>query len=160
MNVAGVSPAWLNIALAGIGAGSFDVLAASVINQVGPQVVLKAIASGLIGKAAFAGGHTTVFAGLLLQWGMSIGIAAIFLMTTARLSLSPAQALGAGALYGLPVYLVMTFVVVPLSNAPSKPNLSPRGVAADLTAMVLFGVIVAMAPFVIANVRRLASFSG
>ena len=40
---------------AGLLAGLLDVGMAALINQVSPVVVLKAIAAGLLGKAAFAG---------------------------------------------------------------------------------------------------------
>ena len=153
---ASTTPIWLSIMVAGIAAGSVDVMAAAMINHVGPGIVLQAIASGLWGKASFTGGSTTMVAGLILQWAMSMIIAAVFLIAVKRLSWLVRQPLVAGMVYGVGVYLVMTYVVVPLSRARSKPDVSIGHIAADLVAMMVFGVIVAMTPSAIAAVRQAA----
>jgi hypothetical protein len=62
----------------GLIAGTIDIGAASLINTISPLVILQAIASGLLGRAAFQGGAGVMVLGLLLQWGMSILIAAFF----------------------------------------------------------------------------------
>ncbi len=49
-----------------------------------------------------------------------------------------------GALYGVGVYLVMTFVVVPLSAANPHHLPSLKSVALNLVAMILFGLILAL----------------
>ncbi len=136
MNPVSISPRWPDIVVAGVTAGSVDVLAAALINHVGPGIVLQAIASGLLGKSAFAGGARTIAAGMLLQWAMSITIAAIFLIAAAQVPSITRWRIAAGLLYGVGVYVVMTFVVVPLSRARSKPDVSVHGITADLLAMM------------------------
>ena len=49
------------------------------------QTQLQAIASGLLGKASFTGGLNTALFGLVLQWAMSLIIAAIFVLAADRL---------------------------------------------------------------------------
>ena len=65
-------------------AGTLDIGAASVISGYNPLVILKYIAGGVLGKSALAGGPSVAILGLLLQWGMSFIIAAIFVLATRR----------------------------------------------------------------------------
>jgi uncharacterized membrane protein YagU involved in acid resistance len=130
---------------AGLIAGTVDIAAASLINTVNPLTILLAIASGLLGKAAFHGGGGTMVLGLVLQWGMSIIIAGIFALAAARIPALARRWVLNGALYGVVVFIVMNFVVVPLSVAPLKPGwaLSAESVVKNLLAMLVFGWLVA-----------------
>ena len=47
---------WLAVLYGGFVAGSLDVLAAALINRINPLIILRAIASGLLGREAFQGG--------------------------------------------------------------------------------------------------------
>jgi hypothetical protein len=72
-------------AIGGLIAGTIDIGAAALINQVDPVVVMHAIARGLIGKAAMTGGAATAVLGLVLQWLMSILIALIYALAALKL---------------------------------------------------------------------------
>ena len=111
----------------GLIAGTLDIFVASAINHVGPGVILQAIASGLLGKASFheAG---TVLLGLGLQWTMSLIIAAIYGLASLRLPALARQPVRFGFLFGVGVFIVMNFVVVPLSAAYPKPQPSVSGI--------------------------------
>jgi hypothetical protein len=50
-----------------------------------------------------------------------------------------------GLAYGVGVFVVMTYVVVPLSAAPSRPPPGISKITKDLLAMIGFGLIVAFA---------------
>jgi uncharacterized membrane protein YagU involved in acid resistance len=132
---------------AGLVAGTVDIAAASLINTANPLVILLAIASGLLGKAAFHSGSGVMLLGLVLQWVMSIIIAGVFMLAAARIPALARRWVLNGALYGVVVFIVMNFVVVPLSVAPIKPGwaLSAMSVAKNLVAMLVFGWIVAYA---------------
>jgi uncharacterized membrane protein YagU involved in acid resistance len=135
----------------GLIAGTIDIGAASLIYWLSPLSILRGIASGLIGKAAFNGGVATALLGLLLQWAMSILIAAIYLAVTAvRTSMRTRWRL-MGACAGVVIFLVMNYLVVPLSAAPFKPHFSIEGLlsafrpydfVASLLAMIVFGLII------------------
>lgn len=140
------------LVLAGLIAGTLDIGAACLINRLGPLVILQAIASGLIGKASFAGGVHTALLGLLLQWAMAILIAALYLLATTRLPTLRTHWRLTGLIAGVTTFLVMNYVVVPLSAAPFRPLLSLHGLltaftpyefVANLIAMMLFGLIIA-----------------
>lgn len=131
------------IVYGGLVAGTVDIGMAAWINWASPEVILYAIASGALGAAAFSGGLSTALQGLGLQWGMSLLIAAIYVFGVRRIRLFQRSWIPGGLLYGAAVYVVMTFVVVPLSAAPFQPNLSPVSIIENLLAMFLFGLIVA-----------------
>lgn len=129
-------------AAAGAIAGSVDIVAASLINRVSPVIVLDAIASGVLGPSAFHNGPGPAAAGLALQFAMSTIIAMIFVIASRHLRILGLHPYVAGGLYGFPVYVVMTWIVVPLSKA--RPHL-PQSLASalpDLGAMILFGLII------------------
>ena len=133
------------ILLGGFVAGTIDIGSACLINGLSPIVILHAIASGALGKASYAGGLGTAGLGLLLQWAMSLIIAAIFVFAARLLPLLSRFWLASGLAYGVAVFVVMSFVVVPLSNAYPKPHGMPplANIVENLLAMLLFGLIVA-----------------
>lgn len=130
------------IVFGGLSAGTIDVGSACVINRLSPAVILHAIASGLLGAAAFRGGLSTALAGLALQWLMSLLIAAVFVAAAVRLDWVTRRWMAAGVAYGAVIYLVMNFAVVPLSAAPFHPHFTAGKVLENLLAMILFGLIV------------------
>jgi uncharacterized membrane protein YagU involved in acid resistance len=146
---------------AGLVAGTVDIAAASIINTANPLMILLAIASGLLGKAAFHGGSGVMLLGLVLQWVMSMIIAGIFTLAAARIPALARRWVLNGALYGVAVFIVMNFVVVPLSVAPLKPGwaLSAMSVVKNLLAMLVFGWVVVYAAnrFLGAGVRTARS---
>jgi hypothetical protein len=126
---------------AGLVAGTIDIGAACTINQVGPVPILRFIASGLLGTP-LAHEPWVYCLGMALQWLMSIIIAAIFVSAAARIPLLLRRWVAAGIAYGVVVYFVMTFVVVPLSRAKSG-HVTWTSFAENLLAMIVFGLIVA-----------------
>jgi hypothetical protein len=89
-----------------------------------PAGVWQSVAAGLLGKeTAYAGGNATAILGLALHFGIAILMALVYVRASRRLPLLVARPLLMGALYGAALYLVMNFVVVPLSaigfHAPS-----------------------------------------
>jgi hypothetical protein len=126
---------------AGLVAGTIDIGAACTINQVGPVPILRFIASGLLGTP-LAHEPWVYCLGMVLQWLMSIIIAAIFVSAAAKVPALLRRWVAAGIAYGVVVYFVMTFVVVPLSRAKSG-HVSWTSFAENLLAMIVFGLIVA-----------------
>jgi uncharacterized membrane protein YagU involved in acid resistance len=131
------------ILLGGFIAGTIDIGAAALINAVSVPVILKAIASGILGKASFKQGIDAESLGVLLQWAMSILIAAIFVVTASRVTILKRQWLAAGLAYGVVVFFVMNYAVVPLSAIGRVPHFTASRFMENLLAMLLFGVIIA-----------------
>jgi uncharacterized membrane protein YagU involved in acid resistance len=135
--------ALLAILLGGLIAGTIDIGAACLITHSKPETILHNIAGGLLGRGVFAEGMRSAVIGLVLQWVMSLIIAAVFVVAAGRLPALRRQWLGAGLAYGVVIFVVMNFVVVPLSAYHLVPSFTPLTLAENLAAMLLFGVIVA-----------------
>ena len=135
----------LAVLAGGMIAGSVDIGAACLINHVGPALILKVIASGLLGGAALHGGEGVIVIGLVLQEVMSLAIAAVFVVGAGLLRWPTSRWIVAGLAYGPVVFLMMNLVVVPLSAAVVKhaPRPSPAAILENLLAMLVFGLIVA-----------------
>jgi hypothetical protein len=132
------------ILLGGLIAGTIDIFAAALINHINLVVILHSIASGLLGKNAFYGGWTSAAIGLVLQWAMGLIIAAIYVFASRSIPALARHWLWGGLAYGVGIYFVMNFVVVPLSAAPFKHHpLVMMKATEDMLAMLLFGLIVA-----------------
>jgi uncharacterized membrane protein YagU involved in acid resistance len=129
--------------LGGILAGTVDIGSACLINGASPAVILRAIASGLMGKSASAGGLPIAGLGLVLQWAMSILIAAIFVAASRLLPVLRRRWIESGLAYGVVVFFVMNYVVLPLSAIGHAPRFRLAHFSEDMVAMLLFGLIVA-----------------
>jgi len=135
----------LAIAVGGLVAGTLDIFVAALINTVPPGTILQAIASGVLGKASYQGGLGSMALGLALQWLMSLIIAKIYILAGVQLPTLFRRPVVMGALYGVGVFVVMNFVVLPLSAAWPKPHHpSVEAIVLNLAAMLLFGWIVAI----------------
>ena len=143
------NPALSAILWGGLVAGSIDIGAASLINWINPFIILQAIASGLLGKQSFADGLWAAILGLILQWGMGLLIAAIYVIAARRLEWMTRIWVKGGFAYGVVIYAVMNYIVVPLSAARPGWNFTikvrlPQN-AEDMVAMIVFGLIIAFA---------------
>lgn len=145
-------PALKAIVFAGFFAGTIDIGAAALINWLNPVIILHAIASGLLGKASYFDGIRSALLGLLLQWGMSLLIAAVYVVAARRLRWLTANWPSGGLAYGTVIFAVMNYLVVPLSAAWPRHPFTLHGIMSrfppdkfiyNLLAMLLFGLIVA-----------------
>lgn len=127
----------------GLIAGTIDIGAACLINKLNPVVILQAIASGVLGRDSFRMGLLSAVLGLVLQWAMSVLIAAIFVGAGRRLTILKRRWIGAGLVYGVVVFFTMNYVVVPLSAAKFTAPLTVTGFLENMSAMLLFGLIIA-----------------
>lgn len=125
-------------------AGTVDISAAALINMIDPRVILRFIAGGVLGKAALQGGAAVAWLGLFLQWGMSLVIAAIFVLAALRLRWLAARTVLAGLAYGVVVFVVMNYVVMPLSAWHRINHFTPASLAWNLLAMLVYGLIIAI----------------
>lgn len=131
-------------------AGLLDLLAAFAISwpRVPPIRVLQYIASGALGPAAFRGGLATALAGLLLHFTIAVAAAGVYVQLARWWPPLRDRPWRWGPLYGIVVYAVMTFVVLPLSRAVTQaPTLS------SVTRMVLIHMVCVGLPIALAARR-------
>jgi hypothetical protein len=86
-----------------------------------PAGVLQSIAAGLLGNEAYAGGAATAALGLALHFFIAFVMALVYVGASRRLPILAARPVLMGAVYGVALYLVMNFVVVPLSAIGFRP---------------------------------------
>jgi len=130
------------ILLGGFIAGTIDIAAAALINMISPIIILRFIAGGLLGKSALSGGTGVALLGLGLQWAMSLIIAAIYVLASRWLPILRRRWIAGGLAYGLVIFFVMNYVVLPLSAWARWPGFTVAKFAENLVAMLLFGLIV------------------
>ncbi|MDP3759255.1 MAG: hypothetical protein Q8R01_01905 [Ramlibacter sp.] len=112
----------------GLAAGVLDIVYAFALAAARggtPMRVLHSVASGLLGAPAYKGGVLTAALGLALHLGITFAAAAVYFAVARRSPLVQRHYLAAGSLFGVLVYLVMNFVVLPLSAVPFKVGYTP-----------------------------------
>ena len=82
---------------------------------------LQFVASGAMGDAAFTGGLATALLGLVLDFIMITVMAGVFIFSVDRIPLLRRNVILGSILYGFGVFIVMNFIVLPLSAAPALP---------------------------------------
>ena len=119
------------ILVGGLIAGVLDITDAFVfhgLRGVAPVRILQAIASGLLGRDAFAGGTATAALGLGLHFVIALGAATVYGVGSRRLSVLVERPWLTGPMFGLAVYAVMQYVVLPLSRFRPGPPPPPGSV--------------------------------
>jgi hypothetical protein len=98
--------------------GVLDLLDALIffgLRGAAPLTICQSIAAGLLGRAAFQGGAATAALGVALHFFIATCVVVAFYLASLRLPVLVRQAVIAGLLYGLAVYVVMNYIVIPLS---------------------------------------------
>ena len=139
----------LTILLATAVAGTLDITDAcvywAITKGVPPERIFQSIASGLLGKAAYKGGAPTAALGLALHFGIMAAMVAIYALASLRLPILTKRPVVMGLGYGLATYLVMNYVVLPLSRAgPRGSFVLPNFINGLMAHLVLVGLTVAM----------------
>jgi uncharacterized membrane protein YagU involved in acid resistance len=88
------------------------------IQGVSPMTILHSIASGWYGPAAYDGGVSMAAVGALLHFGIALAMAGAFVAMTRKFPVLIASPIGAGVSYGITLFILMNFIVVPLSASP------------------------------------------
>lgn len=130
----------------GLSAGFLDITVAFV-RWGKPFRILQGIASGLIGPQAFQGGWGTAALGIALHFFIALSAAAVYYGASGKLQFLRQRAVIWGLLYGIAVYMFMSWVVVPLSAFPKNhAPFSGIGLALSLlTHMFCVGLPIALA---------------
>ena len=110
--------------LGGFVAGTLDISYACIYNYIRrgtrPAAVFQSVASGVFGREAFTSGARMVVLGGVFHFLIAIIAAVIYYLASRRLRFLIKQAVLCGVIYGVCVYLVMNFVVLPMSAIPFK----------------------------------------
>ncbi len=116
------------VLLGGLVAGSFDITYACTFwylkRGVLPSRVFQSVAAGLLGDASFTGGWRTAALGLALHYFIATSMAVTYYLFARRWSDLWEKPFVYGPMYGVLLYGIMNYIVVPLSAAnPGSRNL-------------------------------------
>jgi len=138
----------LGILFGGLTAGVMDITAAiltwKIKASVPPIRVLQSVASGWMGKDAFAGGTKTAVLGLGFHFLIAFTGATIFYLASRKIGFLLGSAWAAGVLYGVLVYGFMYWVVMPLSNVKRGAFSWEVEITAVITHIVCVGLPIAL----------------
>ena len=136
------------VALCVLVAGTLDISDALLFYRIRgtpPQVLLQAIASGLLGPSAFHGGAPIALLGLAIHYFITFVWATLFVVSSFKFPVLRRYAIVAGTLYGLLIYAVMNYAVLPLSREVGHPVFSiPVLVNAVFAPILCMGLPIAM----------------
>ena len=139
---------WKPIVLAALIAGALDLLYASIhigsYYQMKPMQIFQSIARGVLGPAAMKGGWGTAGLGVALEFTLTLIMAAIYIISAARMTDLRKYWWLLGPCYGIVVMVVMYTVVLPLSAVHGSGALpdGPRGPDGKITDhQMLYGTM-------------------
>ena len=110
------SVAFRTIVIAGLVVGVLDISSAFVIwwaRGVGARRGLQGIAAGLLGSHAVDGGLLTAGLGLALHFFVAFVVVTVFYLASRKLRFLTMHPVVSGVLYGIAVYIVMYWFVLP-----------------------------------------------
>lgn len=109
----------------GLVAGTLDITENIIFNQfrgVTVKMIFQYIASGLIGMKSFSLGGESVALGVAIHYAIAMTWTVIFYLLSRKLLFLTRQAAIGGIVYGGIVYVIMNFVVLPLTAVPHAPR--------------------------------------
>ena len=133
----------------GLVAGTLDITYACVFWGVKAGVpvrrIFQSVAAGLLGKASFEGGAATAALGLGLHYFIACSMAVAYYLVARRVAPLRERPVPYGAAYGLLLYGIMNYIVVPLSAAGGGGATDPLWVGLSIVVhMFLIGVPIAL----------------
>jgi predicted neutral ceramidase superfamily lipid hydrolase len=128
-------------------AGILDISSAFALSYpkgVGPIRVLQGVAAGLLGReSAINGGMASAGLGLAIHFFIAFVAASVFYLASRQITWLTQQAVLAGFLYGVAIYGVMYWIVMPLAYPVVHPSLT-RDLTAIAVHMFLIGLPIAL----------------
>jgi len=128
----------------GLLVGTFDLVFAStwwkVAHDVPPIRIFQSIGSGLLGEASFEGGMRSAAIGGVAHYFIATCMVLAFALVATRMPALLRRPIAWGVPYGLFLYGLMTYVIVPLSAAAPSKSVNVPWVAASIVVHVLIGI--------------------
>jgi hypothetical protein len=132
----------------GIVVGSLDITYATLFwwfRGVAPTRVFQSVAAGILGKESFNGGMKSALLGAAGHYFIAFSIVIVYWLAAKWLPVLTRHAVACGIVYGILVYIVMNYVVIPLSNAARPKSFNPLWVSLSVIVhMFLIGLPAAL----------------
>ena len=140
--------AWWLVFAGGLVAGTFDIVYACVFwaikRGVSPHRILQRVASGWLGEASMTGGWASATLGFVTHYFIATSMAVTYFLVARRWPALSERPVPYGIAYGLLLYGIMNYIVVPLSRA-GPSNKDPLWVAMSIAVhLLLIGLPIAL----------------
>lgn len=137
---------WSQVLLGGLLVAIGDIVFATTLwfswDAPGLRRVFQTIAVGVLGPASFDGGVSTALLGAVLHVFMATMFVVVYTLAARRRPNLLARPVASGLAYGVALYVVMNFVVMPLSRVGRSPSFDhPDWIFYSVLAHMLFGVV-------------------
>lgn len=149
MSAAAASPPrvpWAGVAASGLAGGALDLLFAFLFygyQGAGPPVILRSIASGVLGAEAFRAGAWVLPLGAALHFFIAVCAAFVFYLASRSFTVLVRRPVVCGALFGVAVYVFMHSLVLPLSRVHHRVMPSADVIGELFSHIFLFGIVIA-----------------
>jgi hypothetical protein len=111
-----------------------------------PVWTLQLVGSGWLGSESFSSGATAAVLGFVSHYGIVLVAAALYYAMSKRAAVLRSRPLVCGAAFGVFVYLVMNFAVLPLSAFPLRLTYTAARLIEGLAVHAVFvGIPIALA---------------
>ena len=130
---------FISLVLTSLLTGTLDAFAAILIShKIPPAVIFRFIASGWFGRSAMSGGTGMVLGGLIFHYLIAaIFSITLFLIYPVILKILKNKYL-IGIIYGLAIWVIMNFVVLPFTNIPkSHGHLTIAGLLIGIATLII-----------------------
>ena len=131
--------AWVGL-LAGTLDISFACLQVYIMRGTTPEIVLRYIASGAFGKAAFSGGWGMPLVGLLFHYIIAYSFTILFFILYPAIRVMSKSVVATAIVYGIFIFVVMNLLVVPLTKIPASTFHLDKALMATAILIVAIGL--------------------
>ena len=137
---------WASVVVGGLLVALGDFIFATTLwfswDAEGLKRCFQTIAVGVLGQASYEGGTQSAVLGAVLHVLMATTFVAIYTLVARRYRALLERPVILGVLYGVVLYVVMNFVVMPLSRVGRSPSFAhPDWITYAVLAHMLFGVV-------------------
>lgn len=138
---------WAGVAASGLAGGALDLLFAFVFygyQGAGPQIILRGIASGVLGPAAFSAPGWVLPLGAALHFFIAVSAAFVFYLASRPFGVLVRRPLPCGAAFGVAMYVFMHSLVLPLSRVHHRVMPLSDVIGELFSHIFLFGIVIAL----------------
>lgn len=137
---------WSQVLWGGLLVAIGDIVFATTLwfswDPAGLQRVFQTIAVGVLGQASYDGGTGSAVLGAVLHVFMAVTFVLIYTVVARRRPALLQHPVTLGMAYGVVLYVVMNFAVMPLSRVGRSPSFAhPDWISYSVLAHMLFGVV-------------------
>lgn len=133
----------------GLAAGTLDISENIIFNafrHITPYMIFQYIASGLIDGRSFTMGAASVALGVAIHYAIAMTWTVVFYVASRKMMILTRRAAICGIVYGGVVYVIMNFVVLPLTRVPhsAKAATLASRISGVLALLFCIGLAIAL----------------